>query len=58
VLADLDKAFPSAKAKTRITDLVLTLELGGDDDDAMVLLNGAELYRLVRPVPASGTVAR
>lgn len=58
VLADLDKAFPTPESKMQINDLVLTLELDGEDDDAMVLLNGSELfYRLVRPLPASGVMA-
>ncbi|HEV2127790.1 MAG TPA: hypothetical protein VGR22_04135 [Thermomicrobiales bacterium] len=52
-LADLDRTFPTAQLKQQVMDLVLTLELGGDDDDTMILLDGASLYRLLRPIPAS-----
>jgi hypothetical protein len=52
-LADLTKAFPTVESKVQIADLVLTLELGGDDDDTMVLLDGAELYRLIQPTLTS-----
>lgn len=55
-LADLDRAFPTAESKCQVMDLVLTLELGGDDDDTMVLLDGMSLYRLIRPIPASESV--
>ncbi len=52
-LADIDRAFPTAELKHQILNLVLTLELGGDDDDTMILLDGPSLYRLLRPIPAS-----
>ncbi len=57
VLSDLNKAFPTAEAKLHIKDLVLTLELGGDDDDTMILLAGPDLYRLTRPLPACEAIA-
>lgn len=56
-LADITRAFPTAESRNQVTDLVLTLELGGDDDDTMVLLGSEELYRLIRPIPASESIA-
>jgi hypothetical protein len=52
-LADIGEAFPTAASKSQILNHVLTFELGGDDDDTMVLLDGASLYRLVQPIPPS-----
>lgn len=56
-LADLKSAFPTDKSRVPIADLVLTLERGGDDGETMVLLEGADLYRLIRPLPASEMIA-
>ncbi len=55
-LADIGKAFPTNASKSQILNLVLTVELDGDDDERWFSSTGRRYVRLVRrfPVRAQG----
>jgi len=48
-LADIGKAFPTTASKSQILNLVLTVELDGDDDERWFSSTGRRYVRLVRP---------
>lgn len=46
ILVDLEKTSSTIEEKAQIRDLVVTLSLGGPNDDSVTILDGETLYRL------------